>query len=381
MKWTCDRAARRISADEHARDNIVEAELALDKDGKFLGVRIRSYGNLGAYRVVSRRNLPPVRQCRHGGRHLSRPRRCTSTVSGVLTNTNRTAPYRGAGRPEAIYMIERLIDDRRARAAASIPSSCGAATLIPPTAMPYKTPLGVHLRLRRLRREHGPHALKLADWRGFEARREKRPGAGMLRGIGIANAIEQAAGPATRCAEIRFDPSGGMTLSSWAPRTRARATRRSSSRCWTTGSASTPSASSSSTATPTAVAFGMGTIGSRSTVMGGGACRWSADKVIAKGKKLAAHMLEAAEDDIEFADGSFTLAGTDRAMGSRRSRRRRSSRTSCRPAWSPASTRPPPSRPSRQPSQRLPRLRGRDRSRDRRRRRSSATAWSTMSAP
>ena len=137
-------------------------------------------------------------------------RRLHVAVSGMLTNTHCTSPYRGAGRPEASYMIERLIDIAADEMKID-PAELRRRNTIPPSAMPYKTPLTFTYDSGRFE-ENMDRAMKLADWRGFEARRKEAAQRGMLRGIGISNTIEQAADPTIETAEIRFDPLGGMTF-------------------------------------------------------------------------------------------------------------------------------------------------------------------------
>ena len=207
VKWLATRNEAHIS-DDDARDNIVDAALALDKDGKFLGVRIRSFGNLGAF-VSFRGAMPPVVNIGTVCGVYTTPALHVA-ISGMLTNTHCTSPYRGAGRPEASYMIERLIDIAADEMKID-PAELRRRNTIPPSAMPYKTPLTFTYDSGRFE-ENMDRAMKLADWHGFEARRKEAAKRGMLRGIGISNTIEQAADPTIETAEIRFDPLGGMTF-------------------------------------------------------------------------------------------------------------------------------------------------------------------------
>ena len=276
----------------------------------------------------------------------TRSRPPTSQVLSVLTNTNSTAPYRGAGRPEATYVIERLIDDaarelgldpRRAAAEEPHPGRRRCRT---------RTPLGVTYDCGDFAKSM-EEALKLADVAGFAARREASRARGRLRGLGDRQRHRARGRPA---AGVRRDPLRAERhrhhLHGHA-RTRARATRRRSSRSCTSGSASIPRDVRYIDGDTDRVAFGMGTMGSRSTVIGGTALWMAADKVIAKGKKIAAKLLEAAEADIAFADGRFAVAGTDRARHAQGGRARGvPARRSCRPASSRASTRRAPSRRS-----------------------------------
>jgi carbon-monoxide dehydrogenase large subunit len=309
VKWVASRNEAHIS-DDDARDNIVDAALALDRDGKFLAVRIRSFGNLGAF-VSFRGAMPPVVNIGTVCGVYTTPALHVA-ISGMLTNTHCTSPYRGAGRPEASYMIERLIDI----AADEIdmdPAELRRRNLIPPSAMPYKTPLTFTYDSGRFE-ENMDRAMKLADWRGFEKRRTEAARRGLLRGIGISNTIEQAADPTIETAEIRFDPLGGMTFVTGSiSHGQGHATIQTQMLVDRLGV--DPERIKFIQGDTDAVAFGMGTGGSRSTTMSGGAIVMVSEKIVAKGKKLAAHMLEASEADLEFKDGRFTIAGTDRGMG------------------------------------------------------------------
>jgi aerobic carbon-monoxide dehydrogenase large subunit len=233
-------------------------------------------------------------------------------ISGMLTNTHCTSPYRGAGRPEASYMIERLIDIAADQIGID-PAELRRRNTIPPGRMPYKTPLTFTYDSGRFE-ENLDRTMKLANWQGFEARRKEAAGRGMLRGLGISNTIEQAADPTYETAEIRFDPLGGMTFVTGSiSHGQGHATIQTQMLVDRLGV--DPERIKFIQGDTDAVAFGMGTGGSRSTTMSGGAIVMVSDKIVAKGKKLAAHMLEAAEGDVEFKDGRFSIAGTDRGMG------------------------------------------------------------------
>jgi aerobic carbon-monoxide dehydrogenase large subunit len=309
VKWACERREA-IPADEHARDNVSEAELALDAHGRFLALRVRTLANVGAY-VSSDRNLLAtfsnvftlVGVYAFPTAHVQ--------VTSVLTNTNSTAPYRGAGRPEATYVIERLIDDA-ARELSLDPVELRMKNLIPSGAMPYRTPLGMTYDCGDFERNMAD-AVKLADVAGFPARREASRARGMLRGLGVVNAIERAAGAQPEFAEIRFSPGGSATVL-MGTKSQGQGHETTFKQILHERLGLDPTDVRYIDGDTDRVAFGMGTMGSRSTVIGGTALWTAADKVIAKGKKLAAKLLEAAEADIVFGDGRFTVAGTDRAV-------------------------------------------------------------------
>ncbi|HEY4922705.1 MAG TPA: xanthine dehydrogenase family protein molybdopterin-binding subunit [Xanthobacteraceae bacterium] len=309
VKWTQTRNEAHIS-DDDARDNIVDAALALDRDGGFLAVKIRSFGNLGAF-VSFRGAMPPVVNIGTVVGTYTTPALHVE-VSGMLTNTHCTSPYRGAGRPEASYMIERLIDIAADQLDVD-PAELRRRNTIPAQAMPYRTPLTFTYDSGRFE-ENLDRAIKLADWAGFAVRRTEAARRGMLRGIGISNTIEQAGDPTYETAEIRFDPLGGVTLVAGSiSHGQGHATIQTQILADRLGI--DPQRVNIIQGDTDAVAFGMGTGGSRSTTMSGSAIAMVSDKIIAKGRKLAAHMLEAAEGDVEFKDGRFTIAGTDRALG------------------------------------------------------------------
>jgi len=309
VKWTCTRNEAHVS-DDDARDNIVDAALALDQHGKFLAVRVRSFGNLGAF-VSFRGAMPPVVNIGTLCGVYTTPAAYVA-VSGMLTNTHCTSPYRGAGRPEASYMIERLVDIAADQLKID-PAELRRRNTITPQAMPYKTPLTFTYDSGRFE-ENMNRALALADWNGFEARRKAAAKRGMLRGIGLSNTIEQASDPTIETAEIRFDPLGGMTFVTGSiSHGQGHATIQTQMLVDRLGV--DPDRIKFIQGDTDAVAFGMGTGGSRSTTMSGGAIVLVSEKIIAKGKKLAAHLLEAADDDVEFKDGRFAVAGTDRGIG------------------------------------------------------------------
>jgi carbon-monoxide dehydrogenase large subunit len=311
VKWTCERSEA-IQADEHARDNVSDAELALDKDGKFLGLKVKTLANVGAY-ISSERNL--LATFGNVGTLVGTYDIPAAYVGvyAVMANTNGTAPYRGAGRPEATYVIERLIDDA-ARELGFDRVELRAKNLIPPSALPCKTALGLNYDCGDFPANQAK-ALEQADWAGFAGRRDAAKASGKLRGIGIANPIEKAAGPGQEFAEIRFHPSGNATLLMGSKST-GQNHETTFKQVLNEKLGLDPNVVQYIDGDTDRVAFGIGTNGSRSTVIGGSALWMAADKIIAKGKRIAAHLLEAADADIEFnADGgNFAVAGTDRRI-------------------------------------------------------------------
>ncbi|MFZ0070496.1 MAG: molybdopterin cofactor-binding domain-containing protein, partial [Xanthobacteraceae bacterium] len=224
-----------------------------------------------------------------------------------------TAPYRGAGRPEAIYLIERLIDDA-ARELDVDRIELRRINMLPPSSLPYQSPLGPYYDCGEFEKNLDL-ALKLADVDGFAGRRQASQKRGKLRGLGIANAIEQAAGTIQpEYAEIRFNPSGTAMLL-MGTKAQGQGHETAFKQILHERLGIDPNEVQFIDGDTDRVAFGMGTNGSRSIVLGGSALYVAAGKVIDKGKRIAAHLLEASVGDIEFMDGAFRIAGTDKAVG------------------------------------------------------------------
>ena len=310
VKWTCERSEA-VMADEHGRDNVGEIELALDADNRFVALRLNMLANIGAYVGSDRNLLSPFGQIGTVLGVYAIPKTYINVV-GVLSNTNPTAPYRGAGRPEAIYLIERLIDDA-ARELGVDRVELRRKNMLAPSALPYQSPAGPFYDCGEFEKNLDM-ALKLADVDGYAARAEESKKRGKLRGLGIVNAIEQAAGPAQpEYAEIRFNPSGTAALL-MGTKAQGQGHETMFKQILNERLGIDPNEVQYIDGDTDRVAFGMGTNGSRSTVLGGSAVFEAADKVIAKGKLLAGHLLEAGEQDIEFEDGTFRVKGTDKTI-------------------------------------------------------------------
>jgi carbon-monoxide dehydrogenase large subunit len=233
-------------------------------------------------------------------------------VTSVLSHTSSTAPYRGAGRPEATYVIERLIDDA-ARELALDAVELRRRNLIPGGKMPYRTALGVTYDCGDFAAGMA-RALKLADVAGFPARRAEAAMRGRLRGLAVVNAIERAAGPQPEFAEIRFASSGSATIF-MGTKNQGQGHETTFKQILHERLGLDPASVRFVDGDTDQVGFGMGSMGSRSTVIGGTALWMAADKIIAKGRKIAARLLEAADTDVAFADGRFSVVGTDRGIG------------------------------------------------------------------
>jgi aerobic carbon-monoxide dehydrogenase large subunit len=309
VKWRCERSEV-LMADEHGRDNVGTIELAFDDSGKIIGLRLHLLASIGAYVGSDRQFLTPFGMIGTVVGVYDIPAAYVS-IDAVLSNTSPTAPYRGAGRPEAIYLIERAME-AAAQELHIDPIELRRRNIIPDAKIPFKSPLGPYYDCGKFNRNM-EIALEAADYAGFAVRRDASRARGMLRGIGLANAIEQAAGPTPEYAEIRFNPSGSaILLMGTKTHGQGHETAFKQIMCGQLGI--DPNDVQFIDGDTDRVAFGMGSNGSRSMVTGGTALTLAAQKVIDKGKRIAAHLLEAADADIEFADGRFGVAGTDRGL-------------------------------------------------------------------
>ncbi len=309
VKWQADRSEA-LLGDEHGRDNVHEAELALDADGRFIALRSHWIANVGAY-VSSDRNFQATFLNAPGLTGVYSFSCAYVRQSCVMTHSGPLAPYRGAGRPEASYVIERLIDDA-ARELGIDRIELRRKNLIPASALPLKTPLGFNY-------DCGDFAacmektLELGDWRGFTARREASRAKGLLRGLGIANPIERAGAPSFEFAEVRFDAAGDATLF-LGTKNQGQGHETAFRQVLASKLGLAAQDITFVDGDTDRVVHGTGTYGSRSSALAGSAIVLAANKVIAKGRRIAAHLLEAAEQDIAFEAGRFAVAGTDRGV-------------------------------------------------------------------
>ncbi|MBV9735768.1 MAG: xanthine dehydrogenase family protein, partial [Acidisphaera sp.] len=314
VKWTDDRSESFLS-DSHGRDHEMTAELALDAQGRFLAVRVTGYGNLGAY-LSNATTIPPTINAQKNIIDVYATPLVDVSTKCVFSNTTPVGPYRGAGRPEGNYYMERLIDTAAAELGID-PVELRRRNHIRPEQMPYKAPNGSLY-------DSGDFpavlddALALADWDGFPARRAASRASGQLRGRGLGQYLEVTAPPQNEMGGIRFEDDGTVTIitgtldygqghaSPFAqvlvdrlgiPFERIRLLQGDSDE----------------------LIAGGGTGGSKSMMASGAAIVEASQKVVEQGKRSAAHVLEAAVVDIEFsvgpAGGRFSIAGTDRAIG------------------------------------------------------------------
>ncbi|MGE3783390.1 MAG: xanthine dehydrogenase family protein molybdopterin-binding subunit, partial [Alphaproteobacteria bacterium] len=311
VKWTSTRSEAFLS-DAQARDHITEAELALDRDGNFLAFRTRTTAATGAY-AQQNSNVFVMNLGTLAG--VYRTPAMHAEVTAVYTNTNPVRPYRGNGRPEFAYVIERMVDEAAAETGID-PVELRRRNTIPPEAMPFKTGLIFTYDCGEFAKNMD-WALGLADFAGLEARRAEARSRGRLRGLGFSNTIERAAAGGFEAAEIRFDRGGTATLVCGSiTQGMGHETVFKQLVCDRLGIH--PDQVTYIQGDTDKVALGEGTGGSRTATLGGSAVLTATDRIVEKAKAIAAHLLEAAEADLDFADGVFSIAGTDRTVPLRR---------------------------------------------------------------
>ncbi|HZA01561.1 MAG TPA: xanthine dehydrogenase family protein molybdopterin-binding subunit, partial [Hyphomicrobiaceae bacterium] len=320
VKWVAERSESFIS-DAHGRDHITHAEMAFDNDGKALGLRVETLANLGGYLSTFATSVPTwLYGTLLAGQYTTPAIYCN--VKAVFTNTVPVDAYRGAGRPEATYVVERLMS-KAARELGVDQVELRRKNFIQPHQFPYQTPVAVVYDTGNYQATMDK-ALELADYKGFEARRVASRAKGKLRGIGISCYIEACGiAPSSlvgalgaraglfEAATVRVNPTGSVSV--------------------LTGSHSHGQGHDTTFAQIVAdklgvpieqvdivhgdtakVPFGMGTYGSRSLAVGGTAIVQALNKVIDKGRKIAAHLLEASEADLAFENGAYHIKGTDK---------------------------------------------------------------------
>jgi aerobic carbon-monoxide dehydrogenase large subunit len=307
VKWTAERNEA-FTSDYMGRDLTVSAELALDADGRFLALRTDNLSNVGAH---SGSYVPLVKGVGLATSGYRIPN-AHIRARAVLSTTMCTTPYRSAGRPEVIYVIERLVD-KAAQEHGFDRVALRRKNLIPPSAFPYKNPQGI-VYDNGTYRVVMDRAMELGDWSGFKRRRAEARRRKRLRGIGLCSYLETTGGYPRERADITVHPKGRVdvvvgTLSS------GQSHETTFAQCvaeWLGVPFDDVYVNESDT---DIVKEGGGSHSARSMRLAGIVMGNASDMIIEKGKKVAAHMLETAEDDIGFAGGRFTVKGTDRSVG------------------------------------------------------------------
>jgi carbon-monoxide dehydrogenase large subunit len=307
VKWTATRSES-LLCDNHARDQVVYGELCLDADGKFLAIRSSAYQALGAYWWGAA--TAPLFWSLMFIPSLYDVQTIDIRTSAVFTNTTPTSVYRGAGRPEAIYLIERLVE-RAAQVTGIDRVELRRRNLIKPEALPYHTPTHHSYDSGEFEKMMD-QCLALSDWDGFAARRKASEQQGKLRGRAVTPYIELG-GVLNERMELRFDPGGTVTIIAGThSHGQGHATAFAQLVAEWLG---VPFEGINYIQGDTdKVTFGRGTYAARSSLVGGNALRVAADAVIARGREMAGALMEAAPADVEFKAGTYTVVGTDKRM-------------------------------------------------------------------
>lgn len=322
IKWTGQRDEAFL-ADAHGRDHVTHAELALDAGGKFLALKVDTIANMGAYLSTFSSAVPTYLYGTLLAGQYTTPA-VHVRVRATVTHTCPVDAVRGAGRPEATYVVERVVE-KAARELGIDPAELRRRNFIAPDAFPYQTPVALEYDSGNYEAALDK-ALSAADFAGFGQRKAESERRGKLRGIGFASYIE-ACGLAPSAvagalgagvglydtAEVRFNATGGVTAF-MGVHSHGQGHETTFAQI-VSGMLGVPFENVEVVHGDTSrIPFGMGTYGSRSLAVGGSALVKAIDKVVAKGKKIAAHLMEAAEADIEFDSGTFSVAGTDKTM-------------------------------------------------------------------
>jgi carbon-monoxide dehydrogenase large subunit len=322
VKWTADRSESFIS-DAHGRDHVSHAELALSEDGEFLGLRVDTRANLGAYLSTFGPAVPTILYATLLAGSYKTPA-IHARVRGMFTHTVPVDAYRGAGRPEASYLLERLVD-RAAKVTGIDPIELRRRNFIKPDEFPYQTPVALEY-------DTGDYdatvdkALELADYDNFAQRREESASRGKLRGVGIATYIEACGIAPSNVAgalgaraglyeagTVRVNPTGSVSVFTGS-HSHGQGHETTFAQLVTEALGVDFDNVSIVHGDTARVPFGMGTYGSRSAAVGGVALMNALEKIRTKSRKIAAHLLEASAEDIEFKDGKLTVVGTDRSV-------------------------------------------------------------------
>ena len=307
VKWVATRSESFL-CDAQARDNVTEAEFALDKDGTFLGFRARIIAAIGAYMQVG---MPAFTGNLGTLAGVYRTPASHIDVTGVFMHTQPVRPYRGNGRPEAGYVIERMVD-LAADQLGIDPAELRRRNTIPASAMPFKTSVTFTYDCGEFEKNMDL-ALQAADKNGFEARRVRARKNGKLRGLGFSNTIERSAAAGLEGAEIRFDRTGSVSIFSGSiNQGQGHETAFKQIVCDRLGL--DPNEVTYIQGDTDQVFFAEGTGGSRSATFSGSAFTLAADKVETKAKAIAAHMLKVDVGEINFADGVFSSKKTNQTL-------------------------------------------------------------------
>lgn len=322
IKWTAERSES-FMTDAQGRDHVTTAKLGLDANGKFTALKVETMANMGAYLSTFASSVPTYLYATLLAGCYTTPV-IFANVKAIFTNTVPVDAYRGAGRPEATYLLERIVN-KAAKEMNLDPVEIRTRNFIPSDAFPYQTPVALQYDsgdyMATLKR-----AQELHDTAGFAARRAEAEGRGKKLGLGystyleacgiapsaVAGALGARAG-LYESAEVRVHPTGSVTIFT-GTHSHGQGHETTFAQLVSERLGVPLENIEISHGDTNRVQFGMGTYGSRSLAVGGVALDKALDKIEAKAKKIAAHILEASTEDLEFNDGNFTVAGTDKAM-------------------------------------------------------------------
>ena len=307
VKWISTRTEAFLS-DAQARDNVTEAELALDKSGIFLGMRVKTIAAIGAYLQT---NMPAFFLNAGTLAGTYRTPAIHVDITAVYTHTNPIRPYRGNGRPESAFVIERMVDCAADELGID-PAELRRRNYVPPSAMPFKTALTFTWDSGEFEKNMDL-AMELADVKGFAARKRESAKRGQLRGLGISNTIERAGAASLEGAEVRFDRDGSVTMFSGSnSQGQGHETTFKQIVCDRLGL--DPTQVQYIQGDTDQVFFGEGTGGSRSATLAGSAFHLATEKIVTKARAIAGKMLEVADDDLKFHHGVFSSNKTNRTL-------------------------------------------------------------------
>ncbi|NNG04396.1 MAG: xanthine dehydrogenase family protein molybdopterin-binding subunit [Inquilinus sp.] len=309
VKWTADRSEGFVS-DDHGRDNVTRAELALDDDGKMLAIRVDTIANLGAYLSTYGPLIPTLAGCQMLTGLYDIPAAYVH-VRGVFTNTQPVDAYRGAGRPEAAFVVERIVDAAARQFGIPAPE-LRRRNYVPPEAMPYDTALGLTYDSGEFARNLD-EALAQSGWESIDERRREAKARGKLRGIGLATYVEACGGGPDESARVEISRAGAVTLFI-GTQTNGQGHETAYKQIIADYLGIEPEDVTVVQGDSDRIPTGRGTGGSRSIPVGGVAVVNASEKIVERAREQAAELLEAAAADIEVVHGRFTIAGTDRSI-------------------------------------------------------------------
>lgn len=309
VKWTADRSESFVS-DIQGRDRVMTGRMGFDAQHRITGLQVEMAADFGAYVSQFMPFVATLASTAVGSGLYNIPALHTH-VRGVMTNTVPIDAYRGAGRPETAYLLERLLD-KAARQFGLSQGEIRRRNVVTPDLFPHDTGVGLIYDCGEFGR-HLEIALETVDADGFEARREEAKARGRLRGLGVCGMLDRCGGGGPDMVDLRIDPAGGVTLAV-GTQTNGQGHETAYTQIVAGGLGIAPENIRVRQGDSDLVPYGSGNGGSNFIAVAGSACQITVEKAIEKGRRIAGHLMEAAEGDIEFENGMFRIAGTDRTM-------------------------------------------------------------------